>query len=99
MIEAKVDMANYDTDEGRNMINELLHDKSVEELKVVFTKKDGSERIMKCTLSEDKIPTDKYPTTGSTVTISGSAARVFDTEANEWRSFRWDSIKSVSFKQ
>jgi hypothetical protein len=65
-------------------------------VEVLFTKKDGSQRTMLCTLVESKIPSDKQPkseTQGSTV---GSAVRVFDLEKNEWRSFRWDSVKSIN---
>jgi hypothetical protein len=51
---------------------------------VTFTKVNGEERTMKCTLmvllqeSESK------------------AVSVWDTEMNGWRSFRVDSVKSIS---
>jgi len=76
----------------------LLHDESTKDLCVVFTKKDGTEREMFCTLSEGKIPTDKQPKEGQSSETSGSALRVFDTQKEEWRSFRWDSIKEVRFE-
>ena len=64
---------------------------------VTFTKKDGTEREMHCTLSESLIPADKQPVAKETDSpTSGSAVRVFDTTIQEWRSFRWDSIKSVT---
>lgn len=64
---------------------------------VSFTKKDGSQRKMHCTLVEGKIPQDKRPKTETAVSqTSGSAVRVFDTEVNDWRSFRWDSVTKVS---
>lgn len=64
---------------------------------VSFTKKDGSQRKMHCTLVEGKIPQDKRPKTETAVSqTSGSAVRVFDTEVNDWRSFRWDSVTEVS---
>lgn len=65
---------------------------------VTFTKKDGTEREMQCTLAESLIPSAKQPaaTTEATSQTSGSALRVFDTVVQEWRSFRWDSIKSVT---
>lgn len=77
---------------SRDWLKQLLHETVVE---VTFTKKDGSERVMQCTLNEDVVPVtgDKQ----RTVNRSESAQPVFDTEAQEWRSFRWDSIKSVSF--
>ena len=78
----------------------LLHDESTKDLCVVFTKKDGTEREMFCTLSAGRIPADKKPTQETSTTSSqtaGSAIRVFDEEKSEWRSFRWDSIKEVRF--
>lgn len=77
----------------------LLHDENIKSgVRVTFTKKDGSERIMSCTLSESRIPTDKLPKSGSeseNSSTSGSAVRVFDLEKGEWRSFRWDSVTKV----
>ena len=57
---------------------------------VEFTKKDGTNRIMKCTLSENKIPTENVPK-GSGKAQNDEALAVFDVEANGWRSFRYDS--------
>jgi len=74
----------------------LLRDANAKDLCITFTKKDGTERKMFCTLSEGRIPTDKMPKEESTSSqTSGSAVRVFDTEKQEWRSFRWDSVIKV----
>mgnify|MGYP003347661007 FL=1 len=85
--------------EFQTWLRGLLHDESSKNLCVVFTKKDGSEREMFCTLAESKIPADKQPKSGveeaTNSTTAGSALRVFDTDKQEWRSFRWDSIKEV----
>jgi hypothetical protein len=76
----------------------VLHDENIKDLCVTFTKKDGTERAMRCTLVEGRIPTDKTPKTASEGgTSTGSAVRVFDTEKSEWRSFRWDSVTKVDF--
>lgn len=65
-------------------------------VRVTFTKKDGSERKMLCTLIEGNIPADKRPKTETPAgTATGSAVRVFDSEVSEWRSFRWDSVTKV----
>lgn len=64
-------------------------------IRVSFTKKDGTNREMLCTLVERNIPTDKQPKTETTSQTSGSAVRVFDIEKSEWRSFRWDSVTKV----
>ena len=66
---------------------------------ITFTKKDGTERVMKCTLNPDWLPKvepkivteDKKPRKESTTSM-----RVFDLEKNEWRSFTIKSIKHIS---
>jgi len=63
---------------------------------ITFTKKDGSDRIMKCTLMESKIPTEKMPK-GTEKAKSDEVVPVFDIENDGWRSFRWDSIRQINF--
>jgi hypothetical protein len=91
----------FTTPEGQQWLKGLLRDDITTDLCVTFTKKDGTERQMYCTLVESRIPADKQPKSGleetTNSTTSGSALRVFDTVANEWRSFRWDSITNVTF--
>lgn len=90
------------TPEFRQWLKGVLHDDITKNLCVVFTKKDGTDREMFCTLSESRIPAEKQPKSqASDSTTAGqgndSAIRVFDTEKQEWRSFRWDSVKEVRF--
>jgi hypothetical protein len=75
----------------------VLRDEKSKDVCVTFTKKDGTNRDMFCTLAESRIPQDKQPKTETTTKDSGSALRVFDTEKQEWRSFRWDSVTQVRF--
>jgi len=79
---------------SREVLKKQLHEGVVS---VVFTKKDGTERTMKATLSEDYIPL--FDTTGVTVTKTKApnpdVLAVWDLEANGWRSFRFDSVKQV----
>ena len=66
---------------------------------LTFTKKDGSERIMKCTTNPTYIMF-KDPSileSKSDKKVNEDVLPVFDLEAGGWRSFRWDSIKSVAF--
>lgn len=63
---------------------------------VVFTKKDGTQRTMKCTLSEQLIPAEQKPKQTETVKRSDDALPVFDIDKQEWRSFRYDALISVS---
>jgi len=85
-----------------NDFKELLKAKLNEnEVGITFTKRDGSERRMLCTLSTSRIPGEHIPQgkgdTSTAKTFSEEALRVFDTEKVAWRSFRFDSIKSVTF--
>ena len=86
-------------EEFKNWTLGLLRDENIKSgVCVTFTKKDGSERRMSCTLVESRIPSDKRPKSaneGEATSTAGSAVRVFDTKIGEWRSFRWDSVKKV----
>ena len=66
---------------------------------VTFTKKDGSERIMRCTTNPTYIMFKEPASVESKreKKINEDVMPVFDMEAGHWKSFRWDSIKSVSF--
>lgn len=91
------------TPEFKTWLKGFLHDEQSKNLCVVFTKKDGTQRELFCTLDESRIPSEKQPksqATDSTVAGKGNddAIRVFDTEKQEWRSFRWDSVKEVRFE-
>lgn len=58
---------------------------------VTFIKKDGTERVMRCTTNLNNIPSEKHPKgtgTGSTSTVR----KVFDLDKQEWRCFRYDSV-------
>ena len=61
---------------------------------VVFTKTDGSERTMNCTLKLENIPEDQHPK--SAVKSESDQIRVFDTDIQEWRSFNFSSVKTVN---
>lgn len=64
---------------------------------LTFTKKDGTERVMKATLAEQWLPTDTEGwTSNDTRKHSEDALAVWDTEVQAWRAFRWDSLKSVA---
>lgn len=65
-----------------------------EDVLVTFTKKDGSERKLRGTLAESRIPTDKQPKTEG-ATSTAESQKIFDLDIGEWRSFRWDSVKEI----
>lgn len=64
---------------------------------VTFTKTDGIDRTMKCTLIESLIPPSTIPKQNTKGRSLGpdSTIRVYDLEKAAWRSFRYDSVKEV----
>jgi len=65
---------------------------------VTFTKVDGTERVMKCTLLGEYVP--NAATNGRVLlnedTNGGTSISVWDVEANAWRAFRIGAVKNVS---
>lgn len=62
---------------------------------VTFTKKDGTERVMRCTLLQDMIPSEAWPTGDNKKKMPKDLVAVFDLEKDDWRSFRVDSVTAV----
>ncbi len=77
----------------------LLHEGSQT---VTFTKVDGTERVMECTLHTNLIPADKQPVEpkpnadGTVKKTSTEVIRVYAFDVQEWRSFRVDSVKGFT---
>ena len=67
------------------------------EATITFTKVDGTERIMKCTLEADKLPpvVIKEDAKPRKQTDSTKALRVFDLDKKEWRSFTIKNLKRI----
>ena len=84
-------MTQFNDEVFRNSVRELLREGVVD---ICFTKKDGSDRAMKCTLNQDSIPVEFTPK-GTTHKVNDESLAVFDVEVKGWRSFRWDSLKTV----
>lgn len=83
----------------REWVKDLLREGTVD---LSFIKKDGSVREMKATLKSDLIPDfkeqveEQQELPGRKKPIDSLA--VYDVEAGGWRSFRWDSLLTVSFQ-
>ena len=85
----------------RDWIRSLLQKGAVT---VTFTKADGTDREMRCTLNPEQLPL--VPVTGPVDGIvkeskqrkqpDEHSLRVFDLEKVEWRSFRFDRLKKVT---
>lgn len=82
--------------EFQSWVKGLLHDGNVKNLCITFTKADGDEREMHCTLVDSDIPADQKPK-GTGRATPASIMRVFDVDVQEWRSFKWESVKQVQF--
>ena len=78
----------FNRDDIKNTLRSGIH-------QVVFTKKDGTERAMMCTLSESIIPQEHKPKEGNTHKVNDSVLAVFDVEKQGWRSFTIADVKSV----
>lgn len=79
--------------ELRKYLSSLLKEGTV---KVTFTKSDGTEREMSCTLKEDVIQyTEKK--TEKVKKENKDILAVWDLDKKAWRSFRLDSVKSFAF--
>jgi hypothetical protein len=65
---------------------------------VTFTKVNGDERVMRCTLQADRIP--NAPTQNGELVVEGKQTSnnvsVWDVDSSGWRSFRVSSVKSIS---
>lgn len=63
---------------------------------LTFQKKDGTMRVMKASLRESDFPA--YEKKTDTVRKQNDEVlSVVDLELNEWRSFRFDSIRKIEF--
>ena len=78
---------NVDIEILRNVLRENI-------VSVRFTKIDGTERTMTCTLSSTVIPSELAPKTNRSdeVAEESSTIAVFDIDKQAWRSFRKDSV-------
>ena len=77
----------------RSWLKDALHHQTIQ---VTFTKKDGTERVMKCTLREDILPKVEIKESSTRKTNDANLA-VFDVEATGWRSFTVRTVKRVKF--
>lgn len=77
---------------------ELLELLKTNVVEVTFTKLNGDERVMPCTLQESYLPPAKKddPLTQKKIReISDAVVAAWAIESNGFRSFRYDRIKSV----
>lgn len=86
---------NMTDEEWKNFASWLKTMLKLNTIDVTFTKKDGTERVMKCTLNPDKLPKKEINEEKKAKKESETSMAVFDLEKKEWRSFTIKSIKRV----
>ena len=83
----------------RDWIKSLLQKQPIT---VTFTKADGTDREMLCTLRPEDLPLVSMPIDGIVKESKQRkkpdehSLRVFDLEKKEWRSFRFDRLKKIT---
>lgn len=70
------------------------------EVTIKFKKKDGTTRVMNCTLNFDKIPRGDRPKSVNLAKIlkllnDKKIVHVYDLEKNQWRSVNFDSAEWI----
>lgn len=91
MTEDNIQYSNPEVANMETIIKAALHESTC---KVIFTKANGEERTMICTLNPASIPASVDANTTRTKKENPDVQPVYDTESQGWRSFRWDSIKT-----
>ena len=64
-------------------------------LEVLFTKKDGEQRLMTCTTMSGNIPAEFQPKAVLTEDIHPTQVRAYDINAEGWRSFLSNNVIEV----
>ena len=62
---------------------------------VTFTKKDGTERVMRCTLQPEDLPPIEVKESKEPKKENLDILSVYDLDKKGWRSFRVDSVTEV----
>jgi|TARA_R110000751_G_scaffold282431_1_gene385572 hypothetical protein len=82
-------MVKYTEIDNQYIIKQALLDDTIE---LEFTKADGSLRKMNATLQESVVPHVEADTERK---ANPDIQVVWDTDANGWRSFRWDRLQGI----
>lgn len=91
-LEISTEWNDNDWNSFSNWLSGILH---VNPVTVTFTKKDGTERVMRCTLQPELLPKVELKENTKPRKESTTSMRVFDLDKNEWRSFTIKSVKQI----
>lgn len=84
------------------MIAAMTRDEYKSELRkgiceITFTKKDGTERVMRCTLAQAHMPVREYEKDATEPKtprkVNNNTLAVWDLDKAAWRAFNLDSVK------
>jgi hypothetical protein len=81
------------TPEFKAWLVALLNTRSVT---IIFAKRDGTIREMRCTLAPSLLPTTEHKLIPSNVTYNTTLV-VFDLQKFAWRSFTWEALSNIRF--
>jgi hypothetical protein len=88
------DTIDNDIDVFRGWLKGIL---TVQPATITFTKKDGTERVMNCTLRSDMLPAVEIKEDATPRKQNDSIISAYDLDAKGWRSFTVSAVKRVSF--
>lgn len=88
------DWNDKDWDRFSTWIDGILKETTV---KITFTKKDGTERVMNCTLKPDVIPLVESVQDKREKNKDKDYIAVYDTDIKAWRSFIIKNVKEFEF--
>ena len=98
-LEGIMNLKNDYSEENIIVREELIQDLKDGICKVTFTKKDGTERLMKCTLASKFMPITESTKTTEDKEPNLDIIKCWDLEKEAWRSFRLDSVKIAYLEQ
>lgn len=75
--------------------DKLRQELRLSQAEIVFTKKDGTVRTMRCTLNTAVIPPAPQTESKKQRAVNNSVMAVYDVDVNGWRSFTVNQVKSV----
>jgi hypothetical protein len=86
------ELDDLDIQDREREIRKMLFDHDCE---VTFTKKDGTERVMPCTLRAAAMPARDASTLHETRLYKPETISVWCLDKSEWRAFKTANVKSI----
>jgi hypothetical protein len=87
-----LELTDLDIQDREREITHLLYEHDCE---VVFTKKDGTVRVMPCTLRKEAMPQREATTLHETKLYKPETITAWCLDQSEWRAFKTANVKEV----